>query len=139
MVVVADPTTGTVTIRLSTAALTARTVLAAIVGLGAPAMAERFAPGLLVPALVVTACAAAWVVHGLGRTVVLDDHGVTLGTSRRGARRLAWTTVADLVVVDGHLVVETVDGRSVRGPRLTADVLAGARENAAVLGLQQPR
>ena len=55
------------------------------------------------------------------------------------SRRLPWAAVADLVVADGRLVVEMVDGRSVRGPRLSDDVLAGARDDAMTLGLLNAR
>ena len=135
MVVVADPAAGTVTLRLSTVVLALRVVVAAVAGIGAPLLAERWAPELLVPALLVTVAAAAWVVHGLGRTVVLDDLGVTIGTSRRRARRVPWELVAALTVEHGRLRLTTSDGRVLDGPRLTADVLAAAREDAALLGL----
>ena len=88
MVVVADPIAGTVTIRLGTPTLVGRCLLAAVVGAGAPLLADRFAPSLLVVALLVTAGAAAWVVVGIGATAVLDDHGITLGVSRRGRHRV---------------------------------------------------
>lgn len=135
MIVDADPAAGTVTMRLSSAALALRGVLALVLGVGAPVLAERAAPDLLVPALLVTAASGALLVAGLGRTVVLDDHGVTVGASRRRPRRIAWREVDGLSTEDGRLVVARTDGGHLRGPPCGTRTLARALQDAAVLGL----
>lgn len=135
VIVDADPSAGTVTLREPTPRLVLRGALAFVVGVGAPLLAERTAEAAVVPALLLTAAACAWFVVSLGRSVVIDDHGVTLSTSRRRPARTPWSDVDGLEVDEGRLVVVRTDGQRLTGPSCTGDELAAVLQDAVLLGL----
>ncbi len=139
MIVDVDPELRLVTLRHATSDLVLRLTLLLVVGIGAPAWAQRAADVLLVPALVLTGATALWLARWFSEVLVLDEDGVECQASRRGRRRVAWDDVEALRVEDGRVRTTTADGRSLQGPPADDAVLAEARRAATELELLPDR